>query len=105
MNRRYSFGGDEHLFVECDEAVSLEAVFKRLSVTKAVRAAQIAGAAEICPANASYQIKCDPDLIKSVDLLRGLQSIKASASGDHASLKARIIEIPGSTTILGRTRP
>ena len=33
MTSRYSFGGDEHIFVEVDEAMSLEAFFKSLSMT------------------------------------------------------------------------
>lgn len=94
MSSRYSFGGDEHIFVECDEAMSLEAFFKSLSVTKAVRTAQIRGVTEICPANASFQIKFDPDVIKPDDLLRELKSIEAAASGGDSSLKTRIIEIP-----------
>ena len=94
MKSRYSFGGDEHIFVECDEAMSLEAFFKSLSITKAVRAAQIKGVTEICPANASFQIKFDPDVIKPDDLLRELKAIEAAASGEHAALKTRIIEIP-----------
>ena len=94
MNSRYSFGGDEHIFVECDEAMSLEAFFKSLSVTKAVCAAQIRGVTEICPANASFQVKFDPDIIKPDDLLRELKSIEAVASGGHSSLKTRIIEVP-----------
>ena len=94
MNSRYSFGGDEHIFVECDEAMSLEAFFKSLSVTKAVRAAQIRGVTEICPANASFQIKFDPDIIKPDDLLRELKAIEVAASGGHSSLKTRIIEVP-----------
>ena len=40
MTSRYSFGGDEHIFVECDEEMSLEAFFKSLSVTKAAKAAE-----------------------------------------------------------------
>ena len=94
MNSRYSFGGDEHIFVECDEAMSLEAFFKSLSITKAVLTAQIRGVTEICPANASFQIKFDPDIIKPDDLLRELKSIEAAASGGDSSLKTRIIEIP-----------
>ena len=31
MKTRYSYGGDEHIFVECDEEMSLEAFFKSLS--------------------------------------------------------------------------
>jgi urea carboxylase len=46
MKNRYSFGGDEHLFVECDESMSLEAFFKSLSMTNAVRESRIAGVTE-----------------------------------------------------------
>jgi urea carboxylase len=94
MSSRYSFGGDEHIFVECDEAMSLEAFFKSLSVTKAIRAAGIRGVTEICPANASYQIKYNPDVIKPDDLLTEIKRIEAEAAGDHAKLSTRIIEIP-----------
>ena len=41
MKNRYSFGGDEHIFVEVDEEMSLEAFFKSLSMTNAVRDAKI----------------------------------------------------------------
>ena len=37
MQTRYSFGGDEHIFAEVDEAMSLEAFFKSLLITNAVR--------------------------------------------------------------------
>ena len=43
MTPRYTFGGDEHLFVEVEEEMSLEAFFKSLSITNAVREAQIKG--------------------------------------------------------------
>ena len=62
MKTRTSFGGDEHIFVEFDEEMSLEAFFRSLSVTKAVKAANIKGVNEICAANASFQIKFDPDV-------------------------------------------
>ena len=94
MKTRYSFGGDEHIFVECDEEMSLEAFFKSLSITNAVREAGIDGVTEICPANASFQIKFDPDRISPDDLLRELKSIEESAGGKVASLDTRIIEVP-----------
>ena len=62
METRYSFGGDDHIFVEVDEAMSLDAFFTSLSMTNAVRESGIKGVTEICPANASYQIRFDPDL-------------------------------------------
>jgi urea carboxylase len=77
MKTRYSFRADEHLFVECDEEMSLDALFKSLSVTKAVREAQIAGVTEVCPGNASFQVRFNPDTIKPADLLTELRKIRA----------------------------
>ena len=94
MNTRYSFGGDEHVFVEVDEEMSLEAFFKSLSLTGAVRAAQIAGVTEICPANASFQIKFDPDRISPDDMLAELKRIEAASAKAESRIKTRIIEIP-----------
>lgn len=94
MASRYTFGGDEHIFVEVDEAMSLEAFFKSLSMTNAVREANIKGVTEICPANASYQIKFNPDLIKPDDLLAELKRMEGGADSAEAVLDTRIIEIP-----------
>ncbi len=94
MQTRYSFGGDEHVFVELDEGMSLEAFFKSLSITGAVREAQIKGVTEICPANASFQIKFDPDLIRPDDMLRELQSLEVAAEKSEHGLQTRIIEVP-----------
>jgi urea carboxylase len=94
MKNRYSFGADEHLFVECDESMSLEAFFKSLSMTNAVRESRIAGVTEICPANASFQIKFDPDVIKPDDILREVQAIESAAEKTEPVIRTRIIEIP-----------
>ena len=94
MSIRFSFGGDEHIFAEVSESMSLEAFFTSLSMTNAVRAAGIGGVTEICPANASSQIKFDPDRIKPGDLLKELQSMEGAASKSDATLKTRIMEIP-----------
>ena len=94
MSIRFSFGGDEHIFAEVSEEMSLEAFFTSLSLTNAVKAADIKGVTEICPANASFQVKYDPDQIKPKDLLRELQAMEGAASGSDATLKTRIMEIP-----------
>ncbi len=93
MAMRYSFGGDEHVFVEVSEEMSLEAFFKSLSITNAVRESRIKGVTEICPANASFQIKFDPDLIAPDDIMAELKGLELAASLDQV-LKTRIIEIP-----------
>ncbi|WP_136659947.1 carboxyltransferase domain-containing protein [Nitratireductor sp. XY-223] len=94
MTSRYSFGGDEHIFVEVSEDMSLEAFFKSLSITNSVREAQIRGVTEICPANASFQIKFDPDVIHPDDLMTELKRIEETAEHAEAVLATRIIEIP-----------
>jgi urea carboxylase len=91
---RYAFGGDEHIFVEVAEEMSLEAFFQSLAMTGAVRDSAIRGVTEICPANASFQIKFDPDVIAPDDLLCELQSLEHAAQDLGGELKTRIVEIP-----------
>ena len=94
MNTRYSFGGDEHILVECDQEMSLQAFFKSLSITTKIREAKIDGVTEICPANASFQIKFDPDIIHP-DLLLGLiKEIEKEAEEMEPKISTRVVEIP-----------
>ena len=76
MKTRYSHGGDEHIFVEVDEEMSLEAFFKSLAMTNAIRESKIAGVTEICPANASLQVKFNPDIIHPDNMLAELKKIE-----------------------------
>ena len=94
MSPRYSFGGDEHIFVEVDAEMSLDAFFKSLFLCKAIREARIAGVTEICPANASFQVRFDPDVIAPDDLLREIQALEAASGQAEPVLKTRIVEIP-----------
>jgi allophanate hydrolase subunit 1 len=94
MTCRYSFGGDEHIFVEVDEAMSLEAFFIAMATTNAVREAKIKGVTEICPANASFQVKFNPDIIAPEAMLERLKELEASAEAAEPKLQTRIIEVP-----------
>ncbi len=94
MNCRYALGGDEHIFVEVSEAMSLNAFFASLAITNAVRESRIAGVTEICPANASFQIKFDPDVIAPHALLSELKAMEAVADAAQSRLDTRIIEVP-----------
>jgi urea carboxylase len=94
METRYSFGGDDHIFVEVDEEMSLDAFFKSLSMTSAVRESRIKGVTEICPANASYQIRFDPGLISPNDMLAELKRLESAAEKSDRTLSTRILEVP-----------
>jgi urea carboxylase len=94
MKTRYSYGGDEHIFAECGEEMSLEAFFKSLSITSAVKKARIKGVTEICPANAGFQVKFNPDVIKPSAMLSEIKAIEKAAGKGKSEIKTRIIEIP-----------
>ncbi|MFM9923040.1 carboxyltransferase domain-containing protein [Variovorax sp. H27-G14] len=95
---RYSFGGDEHLFVEISEEMSLPAFFKGMAICNELRrrvdAGEIAGVTEICPANAAYLVRFDPDLIVPDVLLATLKQIEANLGDADLQLQTRIVEVP-----------
>lgn len=90
---RYSFGGDEHLFAEIDESMSLPAFFRGLTLTRALEACRLPGVLDICLANASFQVRFNPDELAPQALLDTLLALEADSYGD-GSLATRIIEVP-----------
>ncbi len=94
MKTRYSYGGDEHIFVEMDEEMSLDAFFKAISMANAVRAANLPGVTEVCPANASFQVKFDPDVIAPAAMMEELKRLEHAAEDAPKRMKTRIIEVP-----------
>ncbi len=92
---RYSFGGDDHIFVELAEEMSLQANFRAMAIASVLTERNIPGVTEICPANASYQVGFDPDEIDPRDLQKILEEIDQKV-GDASDfdLTTRIIEIP-----------
>ena len=94
MKTRYTNGGDEHIYVEMDDEMSLDAFFKSLSMSNAVRAANIDGVTEICPANASFQVRFDPDVITPDDMMARIKELENQAVQAEKRMTTRIIEIP-----------
>lgn len=94
MKTRYTYGGDEHIYVEIDDEMSLDAFFKSLSMSNAVRDAKIKGVTEICPANASFQVRFDPDVIAPEQMMAKVKELEHKAEDADKRLKTRIIEIP-----------
>ena len=92
---RYSFGGDDHLYVELAEDMSLNANFKAMAITTVLEKAQIDGLIDICPANASYQVRFDPLTVAPTELLAELQRIEGEV-GDATDfdLDTNIVEVP-----------
>jgi urea carboxylase len=92
---RYSWGGDDHVFVELDEAMSLQANFRVMAITRALREEKVDGIFDVCPANASYQVRYDPDVIDPHALVDRLRRLDDDLGDAHdLSLSTRIVEIP-----------
>lgn len=94
MKTRYSYGGDEHIFVEMDEEMSLDAFFKSLAMSNAVEDAKIDGVREICPANASFQVRYDPEVVAPEAMMAKLKELEVKAENTEKRLATRIIEVP-----------
>lgn len=92
---RYTFGGDEFLFVEISDEMSLKANFRATLIAKALRDSAVDGLVELCPANASILIRFDPDVIHPNDLQRTVQELEESIiESDVTTIETRVIEVP-----------
>lgn len=92
---RYTWGGDEFLFVEVDEAMSLAANVRVMSIANRLAGDKPDGVTDICPANAALLIRFDPDRIAPADLEAKVKEIESNVVHQgHAALMTRIIEVP-----------
>ncbi|HXD39589.1 MAG TPA: allophanate hydrolase subunit 1 [Ramlibacter sp.] len=91
---RYSFGGDEHLFVEISDEMSLSAFFKGMAICTELQRRAVPGITEICPANAAYLVRFDPDVIAPDAVLRTLKDVEQAVGGADLQLQTRVVEIP-----------
>jgi urea carboxylase len=92
---RYTWGGDEFLFVEVSEAMSLAANFTVMSMASRLAAADLVGVVDICPANASLLVRFDPDALPPSDLEAAVRGIEQDLAHHHDhELETRIVEVP-----------
>jgi urea carboxylase len=92
---RYTWGGDEFLFVEVSESMSLAANFEVMSIAARLSAADLTGVVDICPANASLLVRFDPDVLPPSALEQTVRNIERDlTSHREQALETRIIEIP-----------
>ena len=91
---RYEYGGDEFIFVELSEEMSLEVNFQAMAITEKLREENLAGIVDICPSNASYMIRFDPDDIHPDVLISKLKKLEQSVSIDDFEISSRIVDVP-----------
>lgn len=92
---RYTWGGDEFLFVEFDEAMNLTANYLATTVAQGLTALDLPGVVDVCPANASLLVRFDPDVLRAEDLERRTQELESQArESTQYTADTRIIEVP-----------
>jgi urea carboxylase len=91
---RYTYGGDEFIFCEIDEAMSFGANFKALAICQELARRDVDGIVEICPANASYLVRLNPDVVRPDALMAQLKAIEASVDPASLSFSTRVIDVP-----------
>jgi urea carboxylase len=95
LQARYEHGGDEFVFVQLSEEMSLEANFKGIAITRKLKEKNIEGILDICPANASYMIRVNPDILHPTDLIKELQELeKLCKDLSDISISSRIVDVP-----------
>lgn len=91
---RYTWGGDEFLFVEVDEEMNLAANFRVMTMASALGRRELPGVIDICPANASLLVRFNPDILDAATLEAELRQIEATSGDAAGELLTRIVEVP-----------
>ena len=92
---RYSWGADEHLVVQVDEAMSLEANFTVTALARGLAARALDGVVDVCPANASLLVRFNPDVLAPSALETAVREVEDEVAATPArTLETRIVEVP-----------
>ena len=92
---RYSYGGDEFVFVELAEAMSLGVNFRAMAITNRLKEEAIEGVMDICPSNASYMVRIDAARLHPDTLISRLKEVDDEV-GDIKGfeLQTRVVDVP-----------
>lgn len=91
---RYEYGADDHVFVELAEEMSFNANFKAMAITQQVAQRGIEGVVENCPANASYLLRIDPDVVHPDEMIAELREIESAIDIENYEWETRVIDVP-----------
>ncbi|MGG1658233.1 5-oxoprolinase subunit B family protein [Brevibacillus sp. NRS-1366] len=92
---RYEYGGDEFVFVELAEQMSLEVNFRAMAITQKIREKNWPGILDVCPANVSYMIRFNPQVVHPNELIEDLRQLEYSVSDlDHIEIHSRVVDVP-----------
>lgn len=91
---RYTYGGDDYVFVEVAEAMSFDANFTAQAITQEIRSRDRDDLIEVAPANASYLIQFDPERLHPDDLIEELKELGEEIDISEYRWEARVFDFP-----------
>jgi allophanate hydrolase subunit 1 len=92
---RYSFGGDEFLFVELDEEMSFQANFTARAIIDRLGERGLPGVVDACPNSTSYLVRFDPDVLPPRALVAELEDVEATLGDPREfTFRARVVDVP-----------
>lgn len=95
LQTRYEYGGDEFVFVQLSEEMSLEANFKGMAITRKLRERNLEGILDICPSNASYMVRVNPDVLHPDELITELKEMERTAQElNDIQIESRLVDVP-----------
>src|SRR3954462_12967022 len=92
---RYSNGGDEWMLVQLAEGMSVGVNMRALAICRRLEEQRLDGVLDVCPSNASYLVRLDPDVLHPRALEERLRELEAEV-GDAADfhLVTRVVDVP-----------
>ncbi|PTM57525.1 5-oxoprolinase subunit B family protein [Desmospora activa] len=95
FSTRYSFGGDEFIFAELSEEMNLEVNFRGIAITRKLKEKAFPGILDICPSNASYLVRFNPEEIDAHELLAELKQLEREVANlDEIEIRSRLVDVP-----------
>ncbi|MGG1659931.1 5-oxoprolinase subunit B family protein [Brevibacillus sp. NRS-1366] len=94
MKTLYEYGGDEFIFVQLSEEMSLESNFTGMAITRKLKEKRIDGILDICPSNASYMIRFNPDIVDPAFLMDELKQIEKMTDPFDVTISSRLVDVP-----------
>lgn len=92
---RLTYGGEEFVFVELTEHMTLSGALRIQAITDAFTALDVHGVIDVCPSNASYMIRVDPDRCDPRALADPIVDLHGRFGGTtDVVLSTEVLEVP-----------
>ncbi len=94
MKTRYTHCGDDQVFAQMSDSMSLEVFFKGLSIKNKIKEMQIQGFKEVILGNMTFLVRFCPSTIHPLKVVDIIKEVEKSIEDADPTFNTRIIEFP-----------